>query len=89
MIKYREHRGSLEESLKTSMEFDTIKKLLDFLAERMWSSITHEEKIKLIQIMYYGFDERCNQELYIVSYEQITEDGLRCGVFGFIYEDKI
>lgn len=79
MIKYREHRGSLEESLKTSMKFDKINELLDFIIEKSNIPIRHKGNIK---IFYYGYDKRCNQELFIVSLEDY-------GVFGFIYEDVV
>lgn len=81
MIKYREHRGSLEDSLDTSREFDTIKELFKFLINEMSQYCCHIS-IQDIKVEYYGFDERCNQELYVVSSEKI-------GVFGFIYEDYI
>lgn len=79
MIKYREHRGGLDESLKSSMEFNTIKQLLDFIILQI---APYGEFIKLgdTKIGYYCYDKRVNQELYVVS-----ADGY--GVFGFIYEE--
>ena len=74
MIKYRKHRGGLEESLKTSMEFENIKKLFEYIVEDSELPLS----IKKLKIMYYGFDERINQDLFIVSVDDY-------GVFGFIY----
>ncbi|HLX55270.1 MAG TPA: hypothetical protein VKR58_15105 [Aquella sp.] len=77
MIKYREHRGSLEESLKTSKEFNNIKELFEYIL----FSLCHVEFTNLsrINLRYYGFDKRCNQELFVVSADDY-------GVFGFVYE---
>lgn len=76
MIKYREHRGSLEESLKTYQEFESIGKLFKFIADNAFFPTS----VRKIKIMYYGFDERINQELFMVR----SDDA---GVFGFIYEE--
>lgn len=81
MIKYREHRGSLDESLKTSMKFETIKELFEFIIEKHPLLL----KIENFRIYYYGFDKRCNHELYVVTY--LDTENKECGVFGFIYEE--
>ena len=51
-------------------------KLFDFIIDKFPSPIY----IQNVSIMYYGFDERCNQQLFTVSSKEF-------GVFGFIYEE--
>ena len=77
MIKYREHRGSLDVSLSTNKGFNTLTELFQYLDIDL-SHISELTNKKNITVRYYGFDERCNQELFIVSVED-------CGVLGFIY----
>lgn len=76
MIKYLEHRGSLEESLKTCREFHDMFELFEFISDSSCSSIDARK----IKIMYYGWDDRVRQQLFVVSADDY-------GVFGFIYED--
>jgi len=78
MIKYREHRGGLQESLDTAREFDSIKELFYYLVN--WSQENRlSYNIEDFTIRFYGFDERCNQDLWIVT--------ARGQGIGFIFEE--
>jgi len=59
-IKYRDQRGSLEESMKTVRDIISIKELLKYLNSRYGPGI--EE----IQFEYYGFDDRIKWDTYHV-----------------------
>ncbi len=85
MIKYREHRGELEDSLNTAREFSTLKDCLQYVQgnwneKRMARYATHLEDIEM---SYYGYDDRVKQELYAVHI-QIDD---RTYIVGFIYEE--
>lgn len=57
-MKFRFHRGLLADSLATTQEFKI---------ENILNSLTINKKDTEIKIRYYGYDERCKQDLYIVS----------------------
>lgn len=67
VIKYREHRGGLQESLATIKEFSTLKDCLYYVREVYNNFFGHNIKnIEDFSIAYYGYDERVKQELYRV-----------------------
>lgn len=76
-IKFRFHRGSLSDSLKTQREYTSLQSLIIDLCSKM----IFDKKInpKSIKIKPYCEDERCNQYTFIVSCD--------LGVLGFIVED--
>jgi hypothetical protein len=75
MIKFRWHRGSLEESLATTREFDSLMELKYYLSIQPYSGVSPS----IFTIEYYIHDERCNQELFMVKL-----NGIPCG---FIVEE--
>ena len=83
MIKYREHRGGLQESLSTAREFSTLKDCLQYVRGIYNDFPVHNVKnIEDFSIAYYCYDERCKQELYRVY----CHSELPC-IIGFIYEE--
>lgn len=56
MIKFRFHRGSLEDSLATTKEFRTVNEFFTYINP-------HSEKYNE---KYYGYDDRCKQDLTMV-----------------------
>jgi hypothetical protein len=83
MIKYREHRGSLQESLDTAREFSTLKDCLQYIKGAYNDFPGHNIKnIKDFSIAYYGYDERVHQELYrVYCHSELPF------ILGFIYEE--
>lgn len=84
MIKYREHRGGLQESLDTAREFSTLKDCLQYVQGK-WNKQPgniHRAFLTDIELCYYGYDDRVKQELYSV-YLKID----RKYILGFIYEE--
>lgn len=69
-IGFRYHRGPLQDSLDTSVYFTDYQQLGKYLRDEIMLNYA---------ISYYGYDERCDQELWIV-----TADG---GVHGFVFID--
>lgn len=55
MINYREHRGSLKESLATAKQFNSFEDFYKY--------------VKFKKIEKYGYDPRVTQELFIVTNE--------------------
>ena len=68
-MRYRDHRGSLDESMKTVKEFYTIEELKQHLNK---SCNKFGKSVKTIKFMYAGFDERINWHTFYVI--QIFED---------------
>lgn len=60
MIKYREHRGSLAESMSTVREFED--------AESLKHHVISEHGEGVVTIERYGYDERINWHSYIVCH---------------------
>ncbi len=83
MIKYREHRGGLEESISTTREFSTLKDCLQYVQGTYNNFPGHKVKnTEDFSITYYGYDERCKQELYrVYCHSEIPF------LLGFIYEE--
>lgn len=74
MPKFRFHRGSLEESLKTEVEVDSIELLHEIVCNQLQDfSISQSALI----IESYGFDNRIAKELYSVKVYGI-------GIVGFL-----
>jgi hypothetical protein len=90
MIKYREHRGSLQESLETTREFSTLKDCLQYV-QGNWNERPGNSYARLddIQISYYGYDDRVKQELFQVYLKPPGFGDLRHYMLGFIYEKTI
>lgn len=81
-IKYREHRGALQESLDTAREFSTLKDCLQYV-KSTWENNAVPLEFRHIIIAYYCYDERVKQELYSVKIKTKSE----CYLIGFIYEE--
>lgn len=62
MTKFRFHRGTLEESLKTEIEMKNKSDLCDLIMKTFQSAYSEESLI----IQYYGFDNRLNKDIYSV-----------------------
>ena len=71
-IKFRFHRGSLEESMATCVEVMTYQELFDLINDS-WDSYTN--RIVGIELDYYTYDDRIGWETYIVI--AVTVDGLK------------
>jgi len=79
MAKFRFHRGALKESLKTEVEvFDFRSLCKTILTEMPVEPFLFHRRDVLIRP--YGFDERVDRHLYLV-----TMHGYPCG---FLYYDK-
>ncbi|MUP44879.1 hypothetical protein E0K83_03855 [Gramella sp. BOM4] len=61
MIKFRNHCGSLEESMKTVREFENEKELIKFL------EAYHNFKVREIKFDHQIYDERIGWDSYYVS----------------------
>lgn len=82
-MKYRHHRGGLEESLKTTVEVSTLEELIIHLNAvwGCWGKIVEEVKFQ-----YCGMDERIDWDTYYVLQRLHGEDtwtvaGMSDGVF--------
>lgn len=75
-MKFRQHRGSLEDSLKTTVSFDTFTAFKDYLVELLGLEDTRQ--LHTLDVEFYGYDERCDQYLHIVKYQDKP--------IGFIFE---
>ena len=60
MVKFRWHRGSLEDSLKTQMEFDTKEDMQRHIAREMSSWTGKKPEKFLFDYEYVGYDARCH-----------------------------
>lgn len=68
---YREHRGSMEDSLATTKEFKSLRDICNSIC------LKHDCFIEDVNISYY--DDRCKQDLFIVK---INKEAV-----GFLYEE--
>jgi hypothetical protein len=59
-MKYRDHTGSLTESMKTVQEIATIEALKTYLDTR------NNKKVETIMFQHAGFDKRINWDTYNV-----------------------
>ena len=65
VTKFREHRGSLADSLETTVEVDGRKGLLEYLAKRF--NYPHLYRLEDVTVEPYGgIDKRCGWDTYIV-----------------------
>ncbi len=62
MARFRFHRGSLEESLRTEIEMKSKSDLCDLISQTFQSTFSKESLI----IQYYGFDNRLNKDIHSV-----------------------
>lgn len=62
MIKFREHRGSLEESMKTVQEFSSRKDLIEHISKRFDPYEIYSD----IKFEHVGFDSRVGWDTYYV-----------------------
>lgn len=74
-MKFRQHRGSLEDSLATTVSFSTFTEFKEYIRVLLG---LEEHKPNTLNVEFYGYDERCNQYLHIVTYEDKP--------IGFIFE---
>jgi len=63
-MKYRDHRGSLSDSMETVQEFDTFEDLKEYL-EYKWRQMYYV--VEQVKIEPYGFDERIDWDTHIVT----------------------
>ncbi len=77
MIKYRDHRGSLAESMETVQEFETGEDLVDYLKKDSSFPVF----IHLVEIKHYCFDKRINWETHIVTVKGFGVMGFTDGKF--------
>jgi len=75
MIKYRDHRGSLAESMATVQEFEKREGLIKYLKYDM-KGFSVPFKAEDLKIEKYMFDERIGWDTFIVTIENF-------GVVGF------
>ena len=78
MIKFREHRGTLAESLTTQVELETHADLIIHL-QKLWPNMSISEES--IEIRPWAFDIRVKQQLSIVLHRT------QPGVLGFTYTE--
>lgn len=81
MIKFREHRETLEESMQTVREFENLSTLRDYINEKFLPYLQFKN------ISYYSIDKRINQALFAVYCKNTKE--FKDGVYpiGFIFEE--
>lgn len=75
MTKFRDHKGSLSESMKTVQEFKSKQDLIDYARNEL-SKFSVEFEDCLLRIRNYGYDKRTGWNTHIVVIEGY-------GVFGF------
>lgn len=88
MIKFRWHRGTLEDSLATTMEFKSLTELKTYIYNEVYKDLPefmlHPVEEFKIKIKDYGYDDRCRQNLWIVLCSQPEKVYFP---MGFICED--
>lgn len=63
---FREHRGSLDETMETVVELDpTLEALIAHIGKLFMEEDLHP--ISKIEVKYYGYDARIGWETYIVT----------------------
>lgn len=62
-MKFRFHRGGLEDSMKTQVEFKSLDELKGIIDN--WLTVRKSNSVEL-RFEYRGFDERISQETYYV-----------------------
>lgn len=66
-MKFREHRGSLEDSLATTVHFERFSDFKQYLAKLL--GLEDTRVLHKLDIEHYGYDDRCKQNLHLVTYE--------------------
>lgn len=66
MTKFREHRGGLEESMKTVVPMSTMKEIQDFAKEQL-SIFKCEFRFSEIEVKFYAYDKRIGWDCHIVT----------------------
>lgn len=79
MVLFRQHRGSLDEAMKTVQEVNSLQDIVDICNE---PKIGPEILLEDVSIKYYCEDERINWNTYIVTAESHTKN-VQFGVLGF------
>lgn len=74
MTRFRFHRGSLKESLKTEIEVENTERLHDVICKELQDYSISESSLI---IEFYGFDKRLGKNLYSVRIYGI-------GIVGFL-----
>lgn len=80
-MKYRDHRGGFTESMKTTIEVDTIEELVAHLSK------TYGE-VKSVKFKYLGYDERNKWETFYVSASSDKKDYVICGMSDGNFRNK-
>lgn len=70
-MKYRDHRGSLDESMKTVIEINSIQELKDHLNEYFSQ---FKESVEEIQFDYLGMDNRVGWVSYCVRFRLLGDN---------------
>ncbi|TXH49902.1 MAG: hypothetical protein E6Q97_21625 [Desulfurellales bacterium] len=81
-VFFREHRGTLTDSLATEKEFSDIREMFAYIRDNLLPANLAESKgdgLK-ITVSEYGFDKRVERLLYLVEIEDY-------GVVGFLHYD--
>lgn len=66
-MKFREHRGGLEDSMKTVREFNTEEEFTSFIGDLAARDVSDGSERVAVDIHYYGYDARIDWDSYIVS----------------------
>lgn len=85
MMKFRYHRGSLKESLATTEDFSINNILHNMLIDASFKIIPTPD-ISKMEITYYGYDDRCNQDLFIIKAGYKNQENKF--VVGFMWEQQ-
>jgi hypothetical protein len=72
---YRDHRGSLADSMDTVREFNTLDELQQYLSDEWKHSYKGiDKKVEEIKIEYIGYDKRINWNTWHVSIRVTNEE---------------
>lgn len=74
-MKFRYHRGTLQESLTTMEEFNM---------KKIYQDNDFDRKYHCLTVTHYGYDDRIHKELWIVQVQDIREDSSSKWVLGFL-----
>lgn len=73
-VVYRPQRGGLEESMREKKEFDSLKKMLEWLpTQQEQCGNKNAFDIRNLHISYYCYDERVGWETYIVTTDRFYD----------------
>lgn len=73
-MKFREYRGSLSESLDTTVEFTTKDEMKKYILN-LWKKDYPQLSVDDIEFKYQVYDNRCNWDTYLVFIHPITFTG--------------